>query len=333
MLALAAQLTVYRRAVRILVTGAAGFIGSNVVDRLLDDHHEVVGVDNLSRGTRANLPDPELHEERGFSFIEGDVTDSRFATTVAEADVEVICHLAAQIDVRVSVQDPLEDARLNVLGTINVLEAARKAGVRKVVFTSSGGSIYGEPKQMPVDETTPVNPLSPYAASKVCGETYLGMYKGRYGLETTALALSNVYGPRQDPHGEAGVVAIFGNAMLQGRPAFIYGDGTSIRDYVFVEDVADAFARATGDKGNGRRFNIGTGVGTSVRQLHTAVADAALAPDDPNFAPARLGELQAITLDASLAGKELGWVARTSLSEGLFKTLAWIRSQPDRPPA
>ncbi len=161
--------------------------------------------------------------------------------------------------------------------------------MRKVVFTSSGGSIYGEPKQMPVDETTPVNPLSPYAASKVCGETYLGMYNGLYGLETTALALSNVYGPRQDPHGEAGVVAIFGNAMLQGRPAYIYGDGTSVRDYVFVEDVADAFARATGDKGNGRRFNIGTGVGTSVRQLHTAVADAALAPDDPNFAPARLG--------------------------------------------
>jgi UDP-glucose 4-epimerase len=319
--------------VRILVTGAAGFIGSNLVDRLLDDHHEVVGVDNLSRGTRANLPDPELQAERGFSFIEGDITDPRFASTVAEADVEVICHLAAQIDVRISVQDPVEDARLNVLGTINVLESARKAGVRKVVFTSSGGSIYGEPKKMPADEETPVNPLSPYAASKVCGEVYLGMYRALYGLETTALALSNVYGPRQDPHGEAGVVAIFGNALLQGRPAVIYGDGSSIRDYVFVEDVADAFARATGDKGNGQRFNIGTGVGTSVRQLHAAVADAALAPDDPVFAPPRLGELQAITLDVSAAGADLGWEPRTALPEGLLKTLHWIQTQPDRPTA
>ncbi len=152
-----------------------------------------------------------------------------------------------------------------MLGTINVLEAARQAGVRKVVFTSSGGSIYGEPKRMPVDETAPVNPLSPYAASKVSGETYLGMYHALYGLETTALALSNVYGPRQDPHGEAGVVAIFGNALLRGRQATIFGDGSAVRDYVFVDDVTDAFARAVGDLGDGRRFNIGTGVGTTVR--------------------------------------------------------------------
>ncbi|HEY0871087.1 MAG TPA: NAD-dependent epimerase/dehydratase family protein, partial [Acidothermaceae bacterium] len=151
--------------------------------------------------------------------------------------------------------------------------------------------------------------------------------------ETTALALSNVYGPRQDPHGEAGVVAIFGNALLQGRSAVIYGDGSSIRDYVFVEDVADAFARAAGDKGNGRRFNIGTGVGTSVRALHTAVADAALAPDDPVFAWPRLGELQAITLDVSAASAALGWVPRTALPEGLVKTIHWIQTQPDRPPA
>lgn len=252
---------------RILVTGAAGFIGSNLVDRLLDDGHDVVGIDNLSRGTRVNLPDSELKAGRGFSFIEADVTDPRLAATVADADVGVICHLAAQIDVRVSVQDPIEDARLNVLGTINVLEAARKAGVRKVVFTSSGGSIYGEPKRMPVDEKAPVNPLSPYAASKVSGEIYLGMYHALYGLETTALALSNVYGPRQDPHGEAGVVAIFGNALLRGRPATIFGDGSAVRDYVFVDDVTDAFSRAIGDVGDGRRFNIGTGVGTSVRDL------------------------------------------------------------------
>jgi len=315
--------------VRILVTGAAGFIGSNLVDRLLDDDHVVVGIDNLSRGTRANLPDPELGAVRGFSFIEADVTDSRLAGEIAAANVEVICHLAAQIDVRVSVQDPIEDARLNVLGTINVLEAARKAGVRKVVFTSSGGSIYGEPKRMPVDETAPVNPLSPYAASKVSGETYLGMYHALYGLETTALALSNVYGPRQDPYGEAGVVAIFGNALLRGRQATIFGDGLAVRDYVFVEDVTDAFARAVGDLGDGRRFNIGTGVGTTVRELHTAVAAAADAPDEPVLGAARLGELQAIILNVNAARDHLGWMPRTSLAEGLAKTLDWIRSQPD----
>jgi UDP-glucose 4-epimerase len=315
--------------VRILVTGAAGFIGSNLVDRLLDDDHEVVGIDNLSRGTRANLPDSELGAGRGFSFIEADVTDKRLTEQVADAEVEVICHLAAQIDVRVSVRDPLEDARLNVLGTINVLEAARKAGVRKVVFTSSGGSIYGEPKQMPVDETAPVNPLSPYAASKVSGEIYLGMYHALYGLETTALALSNVYGPRQDPHGEAGVVAIFGNALLRGRQATIFGDGSAVRDYVFVEDVTDAFARAVGDLGDGRRFNIGTGVGTTVRELHTAVAAVAEAPDDPVLGAARLGELQAIILNVNTARDQLGWMPRTSLADGLAKTLDWIRSQPD----
>ena len=314
---------------RILVTGAAGFIGSNLVDRLLEDDHEVVGIDNLSRGTRANLPDSELGAGRGFSFIEGDVTDHRLIEQVADADVEVICHLAAQIDVRVSVQDPIEDARLNVLGTINVLEAARKAGVRKVVFTSSGGSIYGEPKKMPVDETAPVNPLSPYAASKVSGETYLGMYHTLYGLETTALALSNVYGPRQDPHGEAGVVAIFGNALLRGRQATIFGDGSAVRDYVFVDDVTDAFARAVGDLGDGRRFNIGTGVGTTVRELHTAVAAVAEAPDDPVLGAARLGELQAIILNVNAARDQLGWMPQTSLADGLAKTLDWIRTQPD----
>ncbi len=317
---------------RILVTGAAGFIGSNLVDRLLDDDHEVVGVDNLSRGTRANLPDSELGAGRGFSFIEADLTDARFAETVADADVEVICHLGAQIDVRISVQDPIEDARLNVLGTINVLEAARKAGVRKVVFASSGGSIYGEPKKLPVLESAPVDPLSPYAASKVSGETYLGTYRALYGLETTALALSNVYGPRQDPHGEAGVVAIFGNALLRGRPATIYGDGSAVRDYVFVDDVTDAFARAIGDLADGRRLNIGTGVGTTVRELHTVIASAADAPDDPVLGASRLGELHAIVLNVNAARDHLGWMPRMSLADGIAKTLDWIRAGPDLQP-
>jgi UDP-glucose 4-epimerase len=313
--------------VRILVTGAAGFIGSNLVDRLLDDGHAVVGVDNLSRGSLANLAQANRRGGDRFSFIEADITDPRLSGVVAASNAETVCHLAAQVDVRVSVRDPLEDGRINVLGTINVLDASREAGVRKVVFTSSGGSIYGEPTKLPVDEAVTVNPLSPYAASKVCGEVYLGMYRALYGRQATSLALSNVYGPRQDPHGEAGVVAIFGSALLQGRQATIFGDGAAVRDYVFVADVVDAFARAVGESGDGRRFNIGTGVGTSVRELHTAIAYIAGAPDTPRSGEARLAELQAITLDASAAREGLGWLARTQLSAGLVTTLDWIRSE------
>jgi UDP-glucose 4-epimerase len=315
---------------RCLVTGAAGFIGSNLVDRLLAEGHDVVGIDNLSHGKLSNLDDARRAGETDgprFSFVKADITDAGFGDVVASSDPEVLFHLAAQMDVRVSVREPLEDARLNVLGTINVLEASRAAGVRKVVFTSSGGSIYGEPEQLPVSERVGVDPHSPYAASKVCGEIYLGTYRHLYGLQSTALALSNVYGPRQDPHGEAGVVAIFCDALLDGRQGKIFGDGTAVRDYVFVDDVVDAFVRASGDAGNGRRFNIGTSVGTSVRELHTAIARAAGMPDEPAFADARLGELQAITLDVSSARHGIGWEPFTALDEGVARTLEWVRSQ------
>jgi UDP-glucose 4-epimerase len=315
--------------VRCLVTGAAGFIGSNLVDRLLADAHDVVGIDDLSHGKLSNLDDARRANDGGgsrFSFVKADITDPNFGDVVASSDPEVIFHLAAQMDVRVSVREPLEDARLNVLGTINVLEAARAAGVRKVVFTSSGGSIYGEPEHLPVSERVGVDPHSPYAASKVCGEIYLGTYRHLYGLESTALALSNVYGPRQDPHGEAGVVAIFCDALLDGGQGKIFGDGSAVRDYVYVDDVVDAFVRASGDAGNSRRFNIGTGVGTSVRELHTAIASAAGVSDDPVFADARLGELQAITLDVSSARHGIGWEPFTALDEGVARTLEWVRS-------
>jgi UDP-glucose 4-epimerase len=312
--------------VRTLVTGAAGFIGSNLVDRLLAEGHHVVAVDDLSHGRLANLAQARDFAGRRFSFVRGDITDTGLPALVAAAEPEVVFHLAAQMDVRASVRDPLEDARLNVLGTINVLEAARLAGVRKVVFTSSGGSIYGEPDKLPVSERTGTDPHSPYAASKVCGEVYLGTYRKLYGLQTTSLALANVYGPRQDPHGEAGVVAIFCAALLDGDQGVIYGDGGAVRDYVYVDDVTDAFVRAGGEAGTGRRFNVGTGIGTSVRQLHKAIADAAGAPDQPRFADPRLGELQAVTLDVSSARHALGWEPFTPLADGIAHTLAWVGS-------
>lgn len=308
---------------RTLVTGGAGFIGSNLVDRLLADGHHVVALDDLSTGKLDNLSDARA--ERRFSFVRSDVTDTRLDDVIAAAEPEVVFHLAAQIDVRASVRDPVEDARRNVLGTINVLEAARACGVRKVVFTSSGGSIYGDPEKYPVSERVGTDPLSPYAASKVAGETYLGMYRKLYGLQTTALALANVYGPRQDPRGEAGVVAIFCAAMLEGKQATIFGDGTAVRDYVFVDDVVDAFVRAAGKVGDGRRFNIGTGVATSVRELHKIVAEIAGKPDEPRFAEPRLGELRGFTLDVSSARHGLGWEPFTPLREGVARTLAWVR--------
>jgi UDP-glucose 4-epimerase len=312
---------------RVLVTGAAGFIGSTVTDRLLADGHEVVGVDDLSRGSIENLTRATAGGAGRFSLERCDVTGPAFLTLVAERRPEVVCHLAAQIDVRVSVDDPWRDAALNVLGTINVLEAARRSGVRKVVFTSSGGSIYGSPEALPVAETAPLAPASQYAASKIAGEVYLSTYGRLYGLQTTALALANVYGPRQDPHGEAGVVSMFVDALLCGRRATIYGDGRSTRDYVFVGDVADAFALSLGPEGDGCRLNIGTGVQVGVAQLHSAVAAAVGAPDVPLHAPARLGELTASALDASLAARTLGWTPRTDLATGLAATVSWIAAR------
>ena len=311
---------------RVLVTGAAGFIGSNVCDRLIAEGHTVFGVDDLSRGTLSNIEDAA----RGgsFDFERFDVTDPGFPALVARVAPESVCHLAAQIDVRVSVADPLLDARLNLLGTINALEAARLAGVDKFVFTSSGGSIYGTPAALPVDESQPLSPESQYAAGKAACELYLNVYRAAYGLRSSSLALANVYGPRQDPHGEAGVVAIFSTAMLLGRPTRIYGDGSQIRDYVFVGDVADAFTSVcVPGTGDGKRFNIGTGSQTSVCGLHSLIAETVGVPDEPLFAPPRLGELQAIALDWSLAARELGWRPRRVLREGIVETVDWIRSR------
>ena len=310
---------------RALVTGGAGFIGSTLVDRLVRDGHEVTVVDDLSRGTRANLA---AAQETGLLTVhETGINDPGLASVFASSSPEVVFHLAAQIDVRSSVTDPVDDATRNVLGTIAVAEAARLAGVRKVVFASSGGSIYGTPEDLPVAETAPLHPKAPYAASKVSAEVYLNTYRSLYGLDCTHLAPANVYGPRQNPHGEAGVVAIFADALLAGRPTTLFGDGGNTRDYVYVEDVVAAFVAASGQVGGGRRFNIGTGVQTSDRELHTLVADAANAPDEPVFAPARLGDLRASALDATAAATELGWRPQVDLAEGIRRTVDYFRKQ------
>ncbi|HEX8001144.1 MAG TPA: NAD-dependent epimerase/dehydratase family protein [Mycobacteriales bacterium] len=314
---------------RILVTGAAGFIGSTLTDRLIADGHDVVGVDDMSTGKMSNLAAARAanKERRGaFSLTKLSIVDPSFLDVVAKARPEVICHLAAQMDVRKSVADPVFDATVNVVGTINVLEAARRAGVRKVVFTSSGGSIYGSQTRLPVSERVRPAPESPYAASKASGELYLHAFQKMYGLEYTSLALANVYGPRQDPHGEAGVVAIFGTALLTGKPTKVFGDGGNTRDYVFVDDVVEAFVRACGPGGNGRRLNIGTGVQTTDRGLHTVVAAAAGAPDDPEYAPPRIGDARSIALECAAARQALGWEPWTRLADGVQATVDWLRT-------
>ncbi|ORW20149.1 UDP-glucose 4-epimerase [Mycolicibacter nonchromogenicus] len=308
---------------RALVTGAAGFIGSTLVDRLRADGHQVVGLDNFATGRALNIE--HLAGDADFSFVEADIVSGDLEAIVAQHRPEVIFHLAAQIDVRHSVADPVLDASVNVIGTIRLAEAARKAGVRKIVHTSSGGSIYGTPQSYPTGEDVPPDPASPYAAGKVAGEIYLNTFGHLYGLQCSAIAPANVYGPRQDPHGEAGVVAIFAQALLEGRPTKVFGDGSNTRDYVFVDDVVDAFVRASGELGNGQRFNVGTGVETSDRQLHTAVAAAVGAPDDPEFHPPRLGDLKRSCLDISRGADVLGWRPQVSLTEGVTRTVEYFR--------
>jgi UDP-glucose 4-epimerase len=310
--------------VRALVTGAAGFIGSTLVDRLLADGHAVLGLDNFATGRATNLE--HLADNPGHAFVEADIVTADLHAILDEHRPEVVFHLAAQIDVRHSVADPQFDASVNVIGTVRLAEAARLTGVRKIVHTSSGGSIYGTPTQFPTPETAPTDPASPYAAGKVAGEIYLNAFRHLYGLDCSHIAPANVYGPRQDPHGEAGVVAIFAQALLEGRPTKVFGDGGKTRDYVYVDDVVDAFIRASGDAGGGQRFNIGTGIETSDRQLHSAVAAAVGGADDPEFHPDRLGDLQRSCLDIGLAERVLGWRPQVELHNGIGRTVEYFRN-------
>jgi UDP-glucose 4-epimerase len=300
--------------VRAVVTGGAGFIGSHVVDALLARGDEVFVVDDLSKGRRANVPaDAELYAVD----VRGEV-----GGVFGAARPEVCFHLAAQADVRVSVERPDFDADVNVLGTLHVLEAARRYGT-KVVFSSTGGAIYGE-CDAPADEDHPRNPLSPYGVSKLAGEEYISAYNRLYAASHVSLRYGNVYGPRQDPHGEAGVVAIFMSRLRDGGTPQIFGDGTQTRDYVYVGDVVAATLAAAAHEGG--VLNVGTGVETSVLDLYERMQRATSIERAAEFAPARPGELQRSVLDASRARHELGWIPEHSLDDGLAETWAWISS-------
>jgi UDP-glucose 4-epimerase len=313
---------------RTLVTGGSGFIGSAVVDRLAGEGHQVTVVDDLSTGRRENL-DGALSSGL-VELAEVDLAGPELAGVVAGARPEVVYHLAAQIDVRRSVADPLHDARVNVLGTIALAKAALEAGCRRLVFASSGGTVYGEPDPaaLPIDEQYPPRVTSPYGVSKRSAEDYLASLADLHGLEPVSLRLGNVYGPRQDPHGEAGVVAIFCNRLLAGEPVTIFGDGRQTRDYVFVEDVVDAFvAGGRHPEAPGARVNIGTGVETSVLELFAALRGVSGLGGEPGFAPARPGELARIALDPAEAGRVLGWRPRVGLADGLARTWAWASQE------
>jgi UDP-glucose 4-epimerase len=304
-----------------LVTGGAGFIGSNLVDALLERGDHVTVVDDLSTGRRANL-DGAL--AAGAELVELDIRDGAALTELAtERQFQTVFHLAAQIDVRKSLADPAFDAEVNVGGTANVLEAARAAETRRVVFVSTGGAIYGEGEgqQLPLGEDAPIAPLSAYGQSKFAAEGYLALYERLYGLSTIALRLGNVYGPRQDPLGEAGVIAIFCGLLRSGERPTIFGDGRQTRDYIYVGDVVAAALLAAASEVSGP-VNLGTGIETDVLELAEALGRLGGAESfEPELAPARTGEVQRITLDAARAERELGWRPEMGLDEGLRLTL------------
>ncbi len=303
---------------KILVTGGAGFIGSNVVDRLIAEGFMVVAVDNLSTGREENL-NPEA------KFCRADIRGrEEMAKIIEEEKPDYINHHAAQIDVRKSIEDPGFDAASNIIGSINLIDAASRAGVKKFVYISTGGAVYGEPEALPASEECPVRPISAYGISKHTVEHYLHLYNCNNGLNYTVLRYSNVYGPRQDPLGEAGVVAIFTEKMLEGAEPVIFGSGEQTRDYVFVEDVVEAniLALSGGDRGI---YNIGTGVETSVNEIFRTLSEALDFKGRAVHEKARRGEVERIALDNSLARRELGWEVKNSLREGLEKTVAYYR--------
>ncbi len=304
---------------KILVTGGAGFIGSNVVDAVIKEGHEVAVVDNLSTGKEENV-NPSAQ------FYNTDITDVEALENVFQNfRPEIIFHTAAQIDLRKSVDDPAFDAETNVIGSVNIFELAVNYGVRRIILSSTGGALYGELTKLPASENSSIEPLSPYGVSKYCVENYLNYFKHLYGLERVILRYSNVYGPRQDPLGEAGVVAIFTGKILKGENPVIYGDGTQTRDYLYVDDVVRANLLAMDGKEG--TYNIGTGIETSVNELLGIFAGLLSKEVNPQYSQARKGEVHRISLDGERARKELGFAPKYSLEEGLKKTIEWYKGK------
>jgi UDP-glucose 4-epimerase len=306
---------------KILVTGGAGFIGSNVVDAFIDAGHEVAIVDNLTTGKEENL-NPRA------KFYEIDIRNKEKLTqAISEFSPEIINHHAAQIDVRKSVSDPAYNAEVNEIGTLNLLDAAVKAKAKKIVFSSTGGAIYGEvTKKSGADENHPQEPISPYAITKRAVEMYLYSYKVNHGLNSTVLRYGNVYGPRQDPLGEAGVIAIFCGKMLRGEQPTIFGDGDQLRDYIYVGDVAEINLLAL-EKGHNQTYNVGTGKGISVNELFSHLKDLMKFEKEAIYAPPRTGELFRSVLNCRKIKKELGWKAKTGIKKGLKLTLKWYKEK------
>jgi len=304
-----------------LVTGAAGFIGSHLVDRLLADGFKVTGIDDLSSGRLENLPD-------GFDLRQLDIRDPEVSNIVAELRPDLVFHLAAQISVSVSAREPQFDADVNIGGALNLLEGIRAVGDKaiKLVYITSGGTAYGDPAVVPADEKTLIRPLSPYGASKFAVELYLPIYERLCDFDYSIIRLANIYGPRQDPHGEAGVVAIFAKAMLAGSPLTIFGDGNDERDYVYVGDVVDAIVSAANSKKQGP-FNVGTGIGTTTNRIFELIALSCGHAEDAVHGSPRPGDINKISLDSSRASRELGWSAQVNLKDGLRATMDWFSSQ------
>jgi UDP-glucose 4-epimerase len=305
--------------VKVLVTGGAGFIGSHVVDRCLEAGHTVTVVDDLSSGRRE-------HVQPAASFHPVDIRSSPLRDVFRAESPEAVIHLAAQASVGRSVADPLLDAEINVLGSVNLLERCREGAVRRIVYVSTGGAGYGDTEVIPTPEDHPSRPISPYGVSKVAAELYLGCWEALHGLSGIVLRLANIYGPRQSPHGEAGVVAIFTERLLRGEPCVINGDGLQTRDFVYVSDVADAALLALETPAATGPVNIGTGIETSVVTLFERLRAAAGGRGEARHAPAKPGEQRRSLLDPSRARRLLGWSPRVTLDEGLRRTLAAART-------
>jgi UDP-glucose 4-epimerase len=304
---------------KILVTGGAGFIGSHIADTFIKAGHSVVILDDCSSGKPVNV-------NPAAKFVQGDIRDPQLAALFAAEKFEVISHQAAKANVRESMEKPLLYAEVNILGSLNLLELARKHGVRKIIYASTGGASYGEPQYVPVDESHPINPLDPYGASKHHVEHYLYLYRANYGLQYTILRYPNVFGPRQDPHGEAGVVAIFTGKMLNGEQPIINGTGEQQRDFVYVGDIARANLLSL-TKGDGEIYNIGSGRGTNVNEIFDHLQELTHFAGQRVHGPAKLGEVSRIYLKADKAKAELGWDAQVSLADGLAQTVAYFKSQ------